>query len=199
MASDDSSHFAAMFKTLPLAAHVQPSTLICHGGLWRSPAPRAVKKGKKRKRTPPLARASAEALAPDGDPAWQPAESLLSLPSSNGSACSCELGTLAQLKAAYKGGMEPSDSEVKKNQIPSDVLWSDPVPDSGFAVNESRGGVGMVFGPDVTAKFLQREGLRLIVRSHEGPDARRDRTDVTPLTTGFSLDHDTEHGAPATL
>ena len=35
----------------------------------------------------------------------------------------------------------------------------------------SKRGVGLSFGPDVTADFLQRNGLKLLVRSHEVKDA----------------------------
>lgn len=58
-----------------------------------------------------------------------------------------------------------------KNLVACDVLWSDPVNEPGIRVNEARG-CGTVFGPDVTAEFLAANGLRLIIRSHEGPDAR---------------------------
>ena len=37
---------------------------------------------------------------------------------------------------------------------------------SGIRFNEGRGG-GYIFGADVTARFLRRNNLRLLVRSHE--------------------------------
>lgn len=47
-----------------------------------------------------------------------------------------------------------------------DILWSDPMPQSGCVPNEVRGG-GCYWGPDVTEKVLGRHNLRLLVRSHE--------------------------------
>eukprot|EP00955_Chlamydomonas_euryale_P090861 364577-Chlamydomonas_euryale.AAC.27 len=61
--------------------------------------------------------------------------------------------------------------------IAADVLWSDPVCEPGLRNNDARG-VGLTFGPDVTHAFLEANGVSLIVRSHEGPDARDKRTDL---------------------
>ncbi|CAM9931298.1 unnamed protein product [Phaeothamnion confervicola] len=47
----------------------------------------------------------------------------------------------------------------------SDLMWSDPQPFPGRS--PSKRGVGMAFGPDVTAAFLDHNGLELVVRSHE--------------------------------
>ncbi|CAK4164447.1 unnamed protein product [Aphanomyces euteiches] len=46
-----------------------------------------------------------------------------------------------------------------------DFLWSDPQRKLGIADN--RRGAGVMFGPDICAKFLQRTNLKMIVRSHE--------------------------------
>lgn len=46
-----------------------------------------------------------------------------------------------------------------------ELLWSDPQPMPGRA--ESKRGVGTMFGPDITSKFLQRNNLEYIIRSHE--------------------------------
>ncbi|KAK3093281.1 hypothetical protein FSP39_013620 [Pinctada imbricata] len=46
-----------------------------------------------------------------------------------------------------------------------ELLWSDPQPVCG--TGDSKRGVGTMFGPDVTKKFLQRNKLDYIVRSHE--------------------------------
>ena len=44
----------------------------------------------------------------------------------------------------------------------------DPQPQLGIA--PSKRGVGYAFGPDITANFLQHNGLSLLVRSHEVRD-----------------------------
>jgi len=59
-----------------------------------------------------------------------------------------------------KRGMEPPETSLM-----SDLLWSDPQPFPGKS--PSKRGVGFAFGPDVTKNFLERNGLSLLVRSHE--------------------------------
>jgi serine/threonine-protein phosphatase 5 len=50
----------------------------------------------------------------------------------------------------------------------SDLLWSDPQPFPGRG--PSKRGVGMSFGPDITAAFLTANRLELLIRSHEVKD-----------------------------
>lgn len=47
-----------------------------------------------------------------------------------------------------------------------DILWSDPQPSDGCIPNALRG-AGTYFGPDVTADFLKKNRLELLIRSHE--------------------------------
>ena len=103
------------------------------------------------------------------------------------------VGTLAELAGAWKGGGDP-DGEGDA-LIAGDVLWSDPAPAhevTGLVPNENRG-IGTMFGPDATAEFLSTNGLRLVLRSHEGPDAREDREGMDNMHSGFSVDHDIEN------
>lgn len=103
------------------------------------------------------------------------------------------VGTLDELASAWKGGGDP-DGEGDAT-IAGDVLWSDPAPESGegsvvgLIPNENRG-IGTMFGPDATSEFLKLNNLSLILRSHEGPDAREDRVGMDPMKNGFSIDHD---------
>ena len=46
-----------------------------------------------------------------------------------------------------------------------EMLWTDPQVEAGRG--PSKRGVGMMFGPDVTARFCERNGLDAIIRSHE--------------------------------
>eukprot|EP01041_Mallomonas_annulata_P004960 gene4960-9926_t len=78
--------------------------------------------------------------------------------------------TLADI-AAVPRGREPPESGLM-----SDLLWSDPQPLPGRS--PSKRGVGFSFGPDITAAFLENNGLQLLIRSHEVKDA------------GYVVEHD---------
>ena len=66
----------------------------------------------------------------------------------------------------------------------SEMLWSDPQPRPGRA--PSKRGVGLSFGPDVTAKFLENNNLKLVVRSHEVKDEGYEVEANGKLITVFS-------------
>jgi serine/threonine-protein phosphatase 5 len=67
--------------------------------------------------------------------------------------------SLEQVKK-IKRGIEPPESGLM-----SDLLWSDPQPFEGKS--PSKRGVGFSFGPDITQAFLEKNGLKMLVRSHE--------------------------------
>lgn len=46
-----------------------------------------------------------------------------------------------------------------------EMLWTDPQEESGRG--PSKRGVGMQFGPDITKKFCEKNGLEAVIRSHE--------------------------------
>jgi protein phosphatase len=58
-----------------------------------------------------------------------------------------------------------------KDQVFSDLLWSDPTDQPGKFKSER--GIGIKFGPDLTTKFCMQNKLRFIVRSHQLPDDGR--------------------------
>ena len=142
---------------------------VCHGGLFRKPA------GAKRPRP----------RAGEGGEGEESAAVPLS-----------QLGSLEDLRGGHRGGPDPDGTGVK--QLASDVLWSDPAPTPGLLANDARG-IGLVFGPDVTQAFLAANRLRLIIRSHEGPDAREKRPDMGGMGDGWCVDHQVEAGRLCTL
>ncbi|KAF3795044.1 Serine/threonine-protein phosphatase 5 [Nymphaea thermarum] len=66
--------------------------------------------------------------------------------------------------------------EPPEEGLMCELLWSDPQPNLGRG--PSKRGVGLSFGADVTKRFLQENGLELVVRSHEVKDE------------GYEVEHD---------
>ncbi|CAN6483498.1 unnamed protein product [Victoria cruziana] len=66
--------------------------------------------------------------------------------------------------------------EPPEEGLMCELLWSDPQPNLGRG--PSKRGVGLSFGADVTKRFLQENGLELVVRSHEVKDE------------GYEIEHD---------
>ncbi|CAE7512764.1 rdgC [Symbiodinium natans] len=64
-----------------------------------------------------------------------------------------------------------------EEQVFQDLLWSDPQEKLGWEANPR--GAGIKWGPDLTAAFLKRTGLKWIIRSHQLPEDKR----------GFSTHH----------
>lgn len=108
-----------------------------------------------------------------------------------------KIGNLDQLRAASKGGHDP-DNTIASQIISTDVLWSDPQSSNGLAPNENRG-IGLLFGPDMTEQFLRENKLKLIIRSHEGPDARLYREGMKSLLQGYAVDYDGDSGKLVTV
>lgn len=106
------------------------------------------------------------------------------------------LGTLDELAMARRGILDPSGQG--SNAIPGDILWSDPALEHGLSPNTTRG-LGLLWGPDCTEEFLQKNKLKLIVRSHEGPDARVKRHDMKDMSKGYTIDHVVNSGKLITL
>lgn len=74
---------------------------------------------------------------------------------------------------------EPSD-----NGVFSEILWSDPCDSCGKFPNKR--GVGIAFGPDITKNFLNKNGLKLVIRSHEVKDQGYEIQHGNNLITVFS-------------
>ncbi|XP_059047787.1 serine/threonine-protein phosphatase 5 [Achroia grisella] len=67
--------------------------------------------------------------------------------------------TLDDIRKVNRNTQPPEDG------IMCELLWSDPQPMLGRS--PSKRGVGCQFGPDVTERFLQHNGLEYVIRSHE--------------------------------
>mmetsp|Transcript_8156 Transcript_8156/g.25174 ORF Transcript_8156/g.25174 Transcript_8156/m.25174 type:complete len:519 (-) Transcript_8156:355-1911(-) len=78
-----------------------------------------------------------------------------------------------------KRKVEPPDSGLM-----CDLLWSDPQVAPGRS--PSKRGVGLSFGPDVTATFLTKNNLTKVIRSHEVRDLGYEEEHHGQLITVFS-------------
>jgi len=58
-----------------------------------------------------------------------------------------------------------SQRQPGQSGLMMEMLWTDPQPTPGRG--PSKRGVGMQFGPDVTKRFCEKNGLEAIIRSHE--------------------------------
>ncbi|KZV58157.1 serine/threonine-protein phosphatase 7 [Dorcoceras hygrometricum] len=106
------------------------------------------------------------------------------------------LGSLEELAKARRSFLDPPWEG--SNLIPGDVLWSDPSMSPGLSPNTERG-IGLLWGPDCTEEFLKKFNLKLIIRSHEGPDARDKRHDLGGMDVGYTIDHIVDSGKLVTL
>ncbi|XP_047965098.1 serine/threonine-protein phosphatase 7 [Salvia hispanica] len=106
------------------------------------------------------------------------------------------LGSFEELAKARRSVLDPPWEG--QNLIPGDILWSDPSMTPGLSPNTERG-IGLLYGPDCTEEFLKKFNLKLIIRSHEGPDARDKRPDLGGMDVGYTIDHIVESGKLITL
>ncbi|XP_057458115.1 serine/threonine-protein phosphatase 7-like isoform X3 [Lotus japonicus] len=107
-----------------------------------------------------------------------------------------DLGSLAELSEVNRACVDfPYEGH---DLLLSDVLWSKPSHRDGLRDNAGQN-LGLWWGPDCTEAFLKQHNLKLIIKSHEGPDARADRDDFGDMLSGYSIDHDGESGKLYTL
>jgi diadenosine tetraphosphatase ApaH/serine/threonine PP2A family protein phosphatase len=70
-----------------------------------------------------------------------------------------------------------------------EMLWTDPQTQPGRG--PSKRGVGMQFGPDVTKRFCENNGLTAVIRSHEvrmeGYEEEHDGKCITGMTEPSSF------------
>ncbi|CAH2073153.1 unnamed protein product, partial [Thlaspi arvense] len=103
------------------------------------------------------------------------------------------LGSLEELDKIERRQVGENDDE---NITLNHVLWSCPWMADGL--NESNY-KGLLWGADCTESFLKQSNLKMIIRSHEGPDARSDREDMGNMLSGYSIDHEVESGKLFTI
>ncbi|CAK7357571.1 unnamed protein product [Dovyalis caffra] len=157
------------FEGLPLASIIAGHVYTAHGGLFRSVSITPSKRTKGKKNR------------------------RISLNSETKLLC---LGSLEELSKARRSVLDPPWEGL--NLIPGDVLWSDPTMKSGLSPNTERG-IGLLWGPDCTEDFLKKFQLKLIIRSHEGPDAREKRPGLGGMDEGYTIDHVVPSGKLITL
>lgn len=66
--------------------------------------------------------------------------------------------------------------------IVEDMTWSDPTNDPGIHPNDDRG-AGVFYGPDIVTRFLSKNNLKTLVRSHE---AMCQGSECVEMAGGFS-------------
>ncbi|XP_009125265.1 serine/threonine-protein phosphatase 7 inactive homolog [Brassica rapa] len=99
------------------------------------------------------------------------------------------LGSLEELEKVER-------REVGENVTLDHVLWSCPWMADGLSESNYK---GLLWGADCTESFLKQSNLKVIIRSHEGPDARSDREDMGNMLCGYSVDHEVESGKLYTI
>ncbi|KAH7848830.1 hypothetical protein Vadar_008697 [Vaccinium darrowii] len=157
------------FEGLPLASMIAGRVYTAHGGLFRCLPSTPSKRSKGKKTRKVVLNQEASSLA---------------------------LGSLDELSKARRTVLDPPWEGP--NLIPGDVLWSDPSMNPGLSPNKERG-IGLLWGPDCTEEFLKKYNLKLIIRSHEGPDAREKRSGLGGMDEGYTIDHVVESGKLITL
>uniref|UniRef100_A0A0E0IEE4 Serine/threonine-protein phosphatase n=1 Tax=Oryza nivara TaxID=4536 RepID=A0A0E0IEE4_ORYNI len=164
--------FLRCFEDLPLATIIAGCVYTAHGGIFRGTIVMPSKRTKKGKKGNKYKANSSV------DPTLM------------------KLGSLDELLKARRTVLDPPWEG--SNLIPGDVLWSDPSLEMGLSSNKERG-IGLLWGPDITQQFLYTNNLKLIIRSHEGPDARDKRHDLLGMDNGYTIDHHVECGKLITL
>ena len=144
--------FIEVFNWLPIVTIVNDRVCVLHGGLCRSGADLETINAVPRHLFRPARKAAAQLSTSMGGlpAAQQPGE-----PGKE------------QMHHHEDAMQEDPEDDALELQLMDmrDILWADPQPRSGFADNKR--GAGCMFGPDVTLQWLERNGMDLLIRSHE--------------------------------
>lgn len=144
--------------------------LVVHGGLWRE---HPTRKGS-------MAIGSLRQLANERRQVDDPENSLAE------DCAFCVDSSAPMPECRYALHVRPNTSALFYSLL---VLWSDPgvSTESGISANSLRG-AGIFYGQGAVDAFLKREHLSLLIRAHEGPDARVQRPTMDSMLEGYSVD-----------
>eukprot|EP00042_Codosiga_hollandica_P053454 m.700203 g.700203 ORF g.700203 m.700203 type:complete len:663 (-) comp58701_c0_seq10:106-2094(-) len=76
------------------------------------------------------------------------------------------LTSIMQLAQTFNKSDDQASDEIRVRHYVVNLMWSDPWQMAGSSFNTQRGG-GILFGPDVSRRFLEANKFSLIVRSHQ--------------------------------
>lgn len=85
-------------------------------------------------------------------------------------------GVTPEMKIDEIREIDRLEPDVEDQELIDDLIWSDPVEKDGFT--NSHRGLGLLFGPDVTRKFVTANNISAVIRSHQFKEL------------GFSEQHD---------
>ena len=146
--------FDSAFKYLPLATIIDDATFVVHAGIDQDT-------------TLALIEAVPRHLFSSDGMKDTRSQRHIRLPADKKKEAEKEADHQALL-GVFKGGgvVSKKDQKEQCRRVVAPLLWSDPQTALGSSVNQKRG-AGSKYGPDVAADFLSREGLRMMIRSHE--------------------------------
>ncbi|XP_040388463.1 serine/threonine-protein phosphatase with EF-hands 1 isoform X1 [Cygnus olor] len=182
-----------VFSWLPLATIINKKVLIVHGGISNTTDLDFLNLLERNKlkslMRPPKPEADREEQATEGTPAARP------------STCAANEHVTRKTRGVSSSGSTElsrpnlqSGPTLKEWKQVLDILWSDPRKQNGCVPNKRRGG-GCYFGPDTTARLLERYNLKMLIRSHEFKREGYELTHGGKVITIFSASNYYEEGS----